>query len=137
GVFNDQEIGDMVAFLKTLKAPAKFKTELDDPQKRPAPVEKRDNLDPIENPGMWAVEKAQAMWKEDGPAGKSCASCHANAESSFKTWAAGMPKWEPRLNKVLGVEEFITRHAKATTGADWLMETDENRAMSVYLHFLA
>ena len=48
-----------------------------------------------------------------------------------------MPKWEPRLNKVLGVEEFVTRHAKATTGATWLMETDENRAMSVYLHFLA
>ena len=48
-----------------------------------------------------------------------------------------MPKWEPRLNKVLGVEEFVTRHAKATTGADWLMETDENRAMSVYLHNLA
>ena len=48
-----------------------------------------------------------------------------------------MPKWEPRLDKVLGVEEFVTRHAKATTGADWLMETDENRAMSVYLHYLA
>ena len=29
-----------------------------------------------------------------------------------------MPKWEPRLDKVLGVEEFITRHAKATTGAE-------------------
>jgi len=27
-----------------------------DPSKRPAPVEKRDNLDPIENPGMWAVD---------------------------------------------------------------------------------
>jgi mannitol/fructose-specific phosphotransferase system IIA component (Ntr-type) len=38
---------------------------------------------------------------------------------------------------VLSVEEFVTRHAKATTGARWLMETDENRAMSVYLHFLA
>jgi sulfur-oxidizing protein SoxA len=48
-----------------------------------------------------------------------------------------MPKWEPRLDKVLGVEEFVTRHAKATTGADWLMETDENRAMSIYLHYLA
>ena len=58
-------------------------------------------------------------------------------KTAFKTWAASMPKWEPRLDKVLGVEEFVTRHAKATTGADWLMETDENRAMSVYLHFLA
>jgi sulfur-oxidizing protein SoxA len=48
-----------------------------------------------------------------------------------------MPKWEPRLDKVLGVEEFVTRHAKATIGADWLMETDENRAMSVYLRYLA
>jgi len=137
GLFDDQEIGDIVAFLKTLKSPAAFKTELDNPDKRPAPVEKRENLDPIENPGMWAVDKAQDLWKQAGVAGKSCQSCHADAKTEFKTWAASMPKWEPRLNKVLGVEEFVTRHAKATTGADWLMETDENRAMSVYLHFLA
>lgn len=135
--FNDQEINDMVAFLKTLKSPAVFKTALDDPTKRPPPVEKRENLDPIENPGMWAVDKAQDLWKQTGAAGKSCQSCHTDAKESFNTWAASMPKWEPRLNKVLGVEEFVTRHTKATTGADWLMETDENRAMSVYLHYLA
>ena len=137
GLFNDQEIGDIVAFLKTLKSPAAFKTELDNPEKRPAPVEKRENLDPIENPGMWAVDKAHDLWKQAGAAGKSCQSCHSDANAEFKTWAASMPKWEPRLNKVLGVEEFVTRHARATTGADWLMETDDNRAMSVYLHFLA
>jgi sulfur-oxidizing protein SoxA len=137
GVFNDQEINDMVAFLKTLKTPAAFKTELDNPEKRPAPVEKRENLDPIENPGMWALDKAQELWKKKGATGFSCNACHNDPSSSFKTWAAAMPKWEPRLNKVLGVEEFVTRHAKATTGADWLMETDENRAMSVYLHNLA
>ncbi len=137
GVFNDEEIGDMVAFLKMLKSPAVFKTELDNPDKRPAPVEKRENLDPIENPGMWAVDKAQELWKQKSASGSACATCHSDPVASFKTWAASMPKWEPRLNKVLGVEEFVTRHAKATTGADWLMETDENRAMSVYLHFLA
>ncbi len=137
GLFNDAEINDMVAFLKTLKSPAPFKTALDDPNKRPAPVEKRDNLDAIENPGMWAIDKAPELWKQAGANGKSCANCHADAKAAFKTWAASMPKWEPRLNKVLGVEEFVTRHAKATTGADWLMETDENRAMSVYLHYLA
>jgi sulfur-oxidizing protein SoxA len=136
GLFNDQEINDMVAFLKTLKSPAPFKTALDNPEKRPAPVEKRENLDPIENPGMWAVDRAQELWKQAGAAGKSCQSCHANT-AEFKTWAASMPKWEPRLDKVLGVEEFVTRHGKATTGADWLMETDENRAMSVYLRYLA
>lgn len=137
GFFDDQEINDMVAFLKTLKSPAVFKTELDDPTKRPPPVEKRDNLDPIENPAMWAVEKAQELWKQAGAAGSSCNTCHSDPKTSFKTWAASMPMWEPRLNKALSVEEFVTRHAKATTGASWLMETDENRAMSVYLHFLA
>jgi sulfur-oxidizing protein SoxA len=137
GLFDDQEINDMVAFLKTLKSPAVFKTELDDPTKRPPPVEKRENLDPIENPAMWAVDKAQDLWKQAGAAGSSCNTCHADPKTSFKTWAASMPMWEPRLNKVLGVEEFVTRHAKATTGASWPMETEENRAMSVYLHFLA
>ncbi|HXX06639.1 MAG TPA: sulfur oxidation c-type cytochrome SoxA [Pseudolabrys sp.] len=136
-LFNDQEINDMVAFLKTLKSKAVFKTELDNPEKRPPPVEKRENLDPIENPGMWAVDKAQELWRQKTSSGFSCNTCHSDPKASFKAWAASMPKWEPRLNKVLGVEEFVTRHAKATTGADWLMETDENRAMSVYLHFLA
>jgi sulfur-oxidizing protein SoxA len=137
GVFNDQEISDMVAFLKTLKAPAVFKTVLDDPNKRPMPVEKRENLDPIENPGMWAVDKAQELWKEKSSIGFSCNTCHSDPKETFKTWAASMPKWEPRLDKVLGLEEFVARHAKATTGANWLMETDENRVMSVYLHYLA
>ena len=137
GLFDDQEINDMVAFLKTLKSPAVFKTELDDPTKRSPPVEKRDNLDPIENPAMWAVDKAQELWKQAGAAGSSCNTCHSDPKTSFKSWAASMPMWEPRLNKALSVEEFVTRHAKATTGASWLMETDENRAMSVYLHFLA
>lgn len=137
GFFDDPEINDMVAFLKTLKSPAVFKTELDDPTKRPPPVEKRDNLDPIENPAMWAVDKAPELWKQTGSTGSSCNTCHSDPKTSFQTWAASMPKWEPRLNKALNVEEFVTRHAKATTGASWFMETDENRAMSVYLHFLA
>ena len=137
GFFNDKEINDIVAFLKTLKSPAVFKTVLDDPNKRPAPVEKRDNLDPIENPGMWAVEKAEVLYKSRGPAGFACATCHVDAKVAFKSWAAHMPKWEPRLDKVLGVEEFVTRHAKVTTGHEWLMETEANREMAVYLRFLA
>src|SRR5512132_1345911 len=137
GFFDEQEINDMVAFLKTLKSPAACKTELDHPTKRPPPVEKRDNLDPSENPAMWAVDKAQELWKQKGSVGFSCNSCHSEPQTAFKTWAASMPKWEPRLNKALGVEEFVTRHAKTTTGKVWLMETDENRAMSIYLHFLA
>lgn len=137
GVFSEPEINDIVAFLKTLKTPAVFKTALDDPNKRPAPVEKRDNLDPIENPGMWAVDKAPELWNLKSSIGFSCNTCHSEPKETFKTWGASMPKWEPRLEKVLGVEEFVTRHAKATTGAEWQMETDENRVMSVYLRYLA
>ena len=137
GLFSEQEVSDMVAYLKTLKSPAAFKTTLDDPSKRPAPVEKRENLDAMENPGMWALDKAQALFKQRTASGFACATCHSDPKAQFKTWAASMPKWEPRLNKVLGVEEFVTRHAKATTGAAWLMETDDNRAMSIYLHNLA
>ncbi len=137
GLFTDEEIGHVVAFLKTLKSPTKFKTVLDDPTKRPAPVETRDNLDSMVNPGMWAVEKAPDVWAAKGPGGSACADCHASPETAFKAWAAGMPKWEPRLGKVLGVEEFITRHAKATTGHAWLMQSEQNTVLSVYLHNIA
>jgi len=138
GIFNDEEIGHIVAFLKTLKAPAPFKSELDDPSRRPPPVEKRDNLDSMLNPAMWAVEdKAPALWTSPGPAGAACATCHREPAQAFKTWAATMPRWEPRLGKILGVEEFVTRHAKATTGHAWPMESEANTALAVYLRFLA
>jgi sulfur-oxidizing protein SoxA len=137
GLFTDDEIKDIVAFLKTLKSPAVFKAELDDPNKRPAPVEKRENLDPIENPGMWAVDRGEELFKKAGGSGASCGTCHSDPKTAFKSWAASMPKWEPRLNKVLGVEEFITRHARTTTGASMMMETDDNRSMAVYLRFIA
>ena len=138
GIFSESEIGDIVAFLKTLKSPAKFKAALDDPMKRPAPIEQRDNLDALINPAMWLIEeRAPALWKATGPAGASCASCHSNPVQAFRTWAAAMPRWEPRLNKVLGVEEFVARHAKATTGQSWLMQSEENTALSTYLRYLA
>jgi sulfur oxidation c-type cytochrome SoxA len=103
-----------------------------------APVETRDNLDDMVNPALWAVEdKAPALWTLPGPGGAACATCHGEPAQAFKTWAAGMPAWEPRLGKVLGVEEFVARHAKATTGHGWAMESDENTTLAVYLRFLA
>jgi sulfur-oxidizing protein SoxA len=138
GIFDEAEIGHVIAFLKTLRAPAAFKTPLDDPLKRQVPLEQRDNLDAMVNPAMWAVEqKAPALWKTAGPLGASCASCHAKPEEEFKSWAAHMPKWEPRLDKVLGVEEFVARHAQATAGLAWLMQGEENTAVSTYLRYLA
>ena len=121
-----QEIGDIVAFLKTLKTPRSSATEVDDPNKRPPPVETRDNLDDLVNPGLWTVETAQQLWTTRRPGRVFLCELSRPREDHFKTWAAGMPKWEPRLDKVLGVEEFVYRHAQAATGLSWLMQSSEN-----------
>ncbi len=136
-LFNTQEIFDIVAFLKTLKEPHTFKDALEAPSTRPVPTETRDNLDPFVNEGMTAVERADLVYKRAGPTGKSCSSCHATPQKSFKSWAASMPKYEPRLKKVIGVEEFITRHARTTTGEDHLMQSRDNVDMAIYLRHLA
>jgi sulfur-oxidizing protein SoxA len=136
-ILNIVEIRDVVAFLKTLTAPHAFRDPQDNPNTRTPPKETRDNLDPTENPGMFALDRGKVLFAQRGTAGKSCASCHAAPETAFRAWAARMPYFEARLDKVIGVEEFITRHARATTGAEFVMQSDDNIALSVYLHNLA
>ena len=136
-LFNVQEIQDIVAFMKTLKQAHTFKDKMENPATRPIPVENRDNLDPFVNDGMAAVDRAKLIYARAGASGKSCASCHATPEKTFKTWAASMPRFEPRLKKVIGVEEFITRHARSTTGDNLLMESKDNIDLAVYLRYLA
>jgi sulfur-oxidizing protein SoxA len=136
GFYNEEEIRDIVAFLQSLNQPASLHAS-DDPETRPVPVEDRDNLDPLVNPGMWAVENAEALWARPGPTGQACQSCHADPASQLKRWAASMPRWEKRLGRVLGVEEFVYRHSAATTGDGLLIESEENIQLAVYLRNLA
>jgi sulfur-oxidizing protein SoxA len=123
--------------LKTLKEPYAIADKNENPNTRAAPVESRDNLDPTENPAIFGLDLGREIFKRNGANGKSCASCHAAPETAFKTWAASMPRYEPRLRHVLGVEEFITRHARATTGDNLLMQGNDNTGLSIYLHNLA
>jgi len=136
GFYSREEIIDMVAFLKTLKTPATFQNALDDPARRPLPVENRDALDPFVNPAADRIDTGAALFAKAGPSGKSCASCHADPKA-FAGWAVRMPKWYASASKLIGVEEFIFRHAKATTGADHLMQGRENTDLSVFLHALS
>jgi sulfur-oxidizing protein SoxA len=136
-LFNIVEIRDIVAFLKTLKVLHTFGDAQENPGLRTPPKETRDNLDPTENPAMFALDRGKELFVRASAQGKSCASCHAAPESTMKSWAAQMPRYEARLNKVLGVEEFITRHARATTGAELPMQEADNVALSVYLHHLS
>jgi len=136
-ILSKSEIMDIVSYLKTLTKPVKFDNPKDNPEKRPSPVETRDNLDEFENPGMFAVTVGEELYTQVGPKGKSCQDCHGEPEKAFSNWAVHMPKVEPRLNKVLGIEEFVTRHARATTGAEYLAQTEENLGFAVYLRYLA
>jgi len=132
-LFSPEEIRDIVAYLKTLDTPTVFGNPLDDPARRSKDEPERDNLDPIDNPGMTNLEEGEALFNRVGPAGQSCASCHENPGEAFNTWAAHMPRFEPRLNKVMNVAEFVTRHTRATTGDEFLMESSENLALSMFL----
>ena len=136
-IFNASEIKDIVAFLKTLKDPYTFTDPQENPATRTPPKETRDNLDPTENPAMFALDSGKDKFMRAGANGKSCVSCHAAPEAEFKTWAARMPRFEPRLKKVVGVEEFITRHARATTGDEIVMQSNANIGLSIYLHNIA
>ncbi|EIJ43872.1 cytochrome c [Beggiatoa alba B18LD] len=136
-VFSDAEIMDIVAYLKTLNKATQFTDDKENPKTRPVPVETRANLDAFENPAMFGTELGEKLFKQTGATGKSCASCHEQAEQAFKTWAASMPKYEPRLKKVVGVEEFVTRHAMATTGESYLAQSEENLGLAIYLRYLA
>ena len=136
-VYRLDEVRDIVAFLKTLREPYALTDINENPNTRPKPVESRDNLDPTENPAIFGLDVGKDVFRRSGATGKSCASCHAAPASAFKTWAARMPRYEPRLKRVLGVEEFITRHARATTGEEIPMQSNDNIGLSIYLHNLA
>ncbi len=135
-IFTKNEIKDIVSYLKTLTQASDFKSPEDNPALRPIPIETRDNLDPFENPGMFTVELGEELFTTSGPTGKSCQDCHSD-EKAFTTWAVTMPKFETRLNKIIGIEEFVTRHARATTGADYLVQSEENLGLATYLRYLA
>ncbi|UTD27432.1 sulfur oxidation c-type cytochrome SoxA [Bradyrhizobium sp. WD16] len=64
--------------------------------------------DDLENPGFLAIERAADAWKKvDGAEGKSCATCHGEAETSMKGVGAAMPKWNDKLKKPVNLEQQI------------------------------
>jgi sulfur-oxidizing protein SoxA len=123
-ILTTDEIKDIVSYLKTLTIPVQF-------QKRPIPINNVDNLDEFENPAMFELETGIELFSE------ACQKCHKNPEDKFAKWAVTMPKFEPRLNKIIGIEEFITRHARATTDVKYLLQSEENIALAIYLRNLA
>ncbi len=91
------------------------------------------------NPGMLWVEKGKELWtKVDGKAGKSCASCHGDAEESMKGVYPVYPKYVPELGKLENLEQRINRCRTSNMGAKaWKWESDELLAMTTYIGYIS
>lgn len=135
GLLSLEDITHIVAYLKTLNKSHEFNNPLDDPSQRP--IHQNKSLDLFENPALFYVSKGEALFKLQGKNGKACFDCHQTPEKTFKSWAAQMPKYAPSMEKFLGVEEFVARHALATTTEKYYFSSYKNLALTSYLRHLA
>ncbi len=76
-------------------------------------------MDDFENPGFIAVDSAMEDWAMvDGSEGKSCASCHEDAETSMKGVRAVYPKWNEAAGEVRTIEMQVNDCRTTRMGAD-------------------
>ena len=128
GVFTPEELIHLVAYLQTLRGPAAPEKDPDrDPFTRRKPVGFGDNLDPTNNPAVLRAESAEALWTALGPAGKSCADCHAGgAAASMRGVGTHYPKHVTAHGRVMALEDFLSVHGPETTGRPLPVESAPN-----------
>src|SRR5262249_10207415 len=62
--------------------------------------------DDTANPGMLSVLDGEALWtRKAGTAGKSCADCHGDAQSSMKGVAARYPAFDAARGRPIDLEQ--------------------------------
>ncbi|MCP2209043.1 cytochrome c [Bradyrhizobium diazoefficiens] len=93
--------------------------------------------DDLENPGFLAVERAADVWKRaEGSEGKSCMSCHGEAETSMKGVGAAIPKWDDKRKRPVNLEQRInicrTEHMKAEP---WKFKSQELTDMTTFVRY--
>jgi L-cysteine S-thiosulfotransferase len=119
-ILTAQEIEDVVAHLLTLRGvplggsvPSLLQYPANDRRSGYAFLSEENRQlqnDEFANPGMLWVEKGRELWKAvDGPASKSCASCHQDAERSMRGLRAQYPKFDSRRKKLINLEQRINR----------------------------
>jgi sulfur-oxidizing protein SoxA len=133
GVFTPADIVHVVAYLQTQKAPVRPEKDRErNPETRTKPVGFGDNLDPTNNPAVIRAESAEALWSRKGPAGKSCAECHAGGPlRAMKGVATRYPRYVAQYRRIVSVEDFLTVHSPETTGAPMPAEGVDNLDMTV------
>jgi sulfur-oxidizing protein SoxA len=87
------------------------------------------------NPAFLWVDRAAELWQTvDGAAGKSCASCHDDAEDTMKGAGARFPVYFEPWGKLMNLEQRInycrTENMKAEP---WKWESDQLLGMTAYV----
>ena len=78
-------------------------------------------MDDFDNPGLLGVELAMDDWATvDGSEGKSCASCHGDAEESMAGVRAVYPKWNEAAGEVRTLEMQVNDCRVNQMGAEKL-----------------
>ena len=135
GVFTPEELMHLVAYLQTLRGPLAPERDADrNPFTRAKPVGFGDNLDPTNNPAVVRAESAVALWSARGPAGKSCADCHAGGvERAMRGVATRYPRHVAAHGRVMAIEDFLSVHGPATTGTALPVESAANIDLTILI----
>ncbi len=93
--------------------------------------------DDVANPAFLWIDYGAELWeKVEGKAGKSCASCHKDAETSMKGVGAQYPKYDPQLGKPLNLELKINKcRVENMQAKPWKYESRELLAMTAYVRY--
>lgn len=91
--------------------------------------------DDFDNPAFAAVELGAELWETaEGTEGKSCASCHNEAEESMKGLRASTPKWSEAAGKPQTVQNFVNSCRTERMGAEaWKWESGNMLAMTSFI----
>ncbi|GFE87367.1 sulfur oxidation c-type cytochrome SoxA [Steroidobacter agaridevorans] len=87
------------------------------------------------NPGMLWVADGERLWSEpQAPAGKSCASCHAEATKSMGGVAARYPAFDEETKRPIDLMGRINQcRAKRQGAASLTYQSDELLALTAYV----
>jgi L-cysteine S-thiosulfotransferase len=128
GIFTQEELVHLVAYLQTLRGPSSPEKDPDrDPATRRKPVGFGDNLDPTNNPAVVRAEAAEALWSAAGSTGRACADCHADGPAaSMRGVATRYPRHVAAYGRVMALEDFLSVHAPERTGRPLPVESAPN-----------
>ena len=95
--------------------------------------------DDFQNPGAFALEHGRDLWNQPaGPDGKSCASCHGEAETSMAGVAARYPVFDAGRNGLMNIELRInSERSSRMSAAPYPYESEDLLALTTYISSLS